>query len=387
MIKAVLLDLDNTLLHNPDRQFAEAFRRAFAAHFSDCYGIERAAEALRPGIKQLNAERNTAKSNAEVILENLAGELSLPEEMVAAALSSFYQGPYQDLKSLSYPVPAAAALVESLLGQNLHVAIATNPLYPESAIRTRLEWAGLSDYFCDFAFITHSENMHFSKPDPAYFAETVARIGVEPDEALLLGDSDKNDIRPARVIGVHTLQVKNAAELNSILCKIQKDDWRSDYLGSEIKPAAIMPQYRGNIAALYGLLSEVKEHQWLQRPDPAEWSILQILCHLWKVETEVHQQRLRMILGEDDPFIASVTPPGPRIPHCHDDGYAVMSQFHQRRCQTMELIAGLTRQDWQRPARHSIFGLTNLLEMAYFTAQHDRLHITQLCQTLGKCAD
>jgi hypothetical protein len=25
------------------------------------------------------------------------------------------------------------------------------------------------------------------------------------------------------------------------------------------------------------------------------------------------------------------------------------------------------------------------LEMAHFTAQHDRLHLNQICQTLGKC--
>ena len=64
-----------------------------------------------------------------------------------------------------------------------------------------------------------------------------------------------------------------------------------------------------------------------------------------------------------------------------------MQCFRQARERTIALLAGLRPDQWNRPARHSIFGLTNLLEMAHFTAQHDRLHITQLCQTLGKCAD
>ena len=152
-------------------------------------------------------------------------------------------------------------------------------------------------------------------------------------------------------------------------------------------PACLAPQFQGNLAALSGLLDEVKQHQWMQRPDPNEWSILQILCHLWQAETEVHQQRLRTILAEDNPFIPVLPPPGPDIPECHDDGLEVFERFRRERLATREMLTGLDDADWARPARHSIFGLTNLLEMAYFTAQHDRLHISQLCQTLGKCAE
>ena len=169
--------------------------------------------------------------------------------------------------------------------------------------------------------------------------------------------------------------------------RIRRPNWVNEFQPGEMTPETLPLQFKGNLAALCGLLAEVKAHQWLQRPDPAEWSILQILCHLWRAETEVHQQRLRMIMEEDNPFIPSLPPPGPDIPECHDDGMEVFERFRAQRQRTMATLAALSADDWRRPARHSIFGLTNLLEMAYFTAQHDRLHITQLCQTLGKCAD
>ena len=48
MIKAVLLDLDNTLLHNPDPQWVAVFHAQWDRYFATRYGIEDASSALRP---------------------------------------------------------------------------------------------------------------------------------------------------------------------------------------------------------------------------------------------------------------------------------------------------------------------------------------------------
>ena len=385
MIKAVLLDLDNTLLHNPDRQFAYAFRQAFDVHFLDCFGIDKLSQSFHRAIQTLGRQRDMMTANADLIIAGLAQALQVADESVQETLSSFYQQPYDGLRQYAAVIPAAYSLVKSLLEQNALVAIATNPIYPEAAILKRMEWAGLSDFQSDLALISHSENMHFSKPHPAYYAELAARIGIEPDEALMIGDSETHDIRPAQMLGIHTRRIHGPQTLDSFYEHIQSAGWQNGYMPRRLHPDMIAPQYQGNLGALYGLLSEVKEHQWNQRPDPDEWSILQILCHLRESEIDVQQKRLRAILLEDNPFIASLPAPGPHIPPCHHDGYEVLNQFRSHRLAMIERLSQLKHEDWQRPARHSIFGLTNLLEMAYFTAQHDRLHITQLCQTLGKC--
>ncbi len=387
MIKAVLLDLDNTLLRNPDHQWVAAFRQQWDRYFAERYGINQASSALRNAIGRLNPEPATYRANADAILDALAVELPLAEEALRAAVADFYAGDYCRLKATTAPIALAAELVETLLEQNLLVAIATNPFFPEAATVERIGWAGLSGFMSDFAFITHSENMRFAKPSAAYFAETVARVGVEPDETLLVGDSATNDIAPAHAIGIHTWQVTKGDELGAIYRHIQESGWQLAYLPRQLQPSMILPQFIGNIAALHGLLSEVKPHQWLQRPDPNEWSIMQILCHLWQSEAPVHRARLQSILDRDDPFIGVPPPPGPDIPPCHDDGYEAFHCFQREREETIRLLTALRPSQWDRTARHSIFGLTTLLEMAHFTAQHDRLHITQLCQTLGKCAE
>ena len=387
MIKAVLLDLDNTLLNNPDRRWVQTFRQGWHQHFEARYGITQAADALRGAMARLNEGGDNCLSIADLIHDELSSRLSLSPEELSRALDEFYAAPYHSFRETTAPIDGAPALVKELVNQNLLVAIATNPLFPESATVARIVWAGLGDYIDEFAFVSNSENMHYAKPNPAYYAETIARVGVEPDEALVVGDSLINDIAPAQSLGIRAWQVGEAFGLGAVLDCVRRTNWTNVFQPGEMTPETLPVQFAGNIAALCGLLAEVKEHQWLQRPDPAEWSILQILCHLWRAETEVHEQRLRTILEEDNPFIPSLPPPGPDIPECHDDGMEVFERFRAQRKQTMAMLAELDADDWRRPARHSIFGLTNLLEMAYFTAQHDRLHITQLCQTLGKCAD
>ncbi len=387
MIKAVLLDLDNTLLHNPDHQWMQAFRQGWDQHFASHCGIAKASDALRSAMGRLNTGDAADLTNADLMRDELARRLPLSPEALSSALDEFYAGPYHRFRETMTPIAGAQELVETLLKQNFLVAIATNPLFPESATHARIAWAGLGGYISEFAFVTCSENMHFAKPNPAYHAETIARVGVEPDEALVIGDSPTHDLEPARFLGIHAWQTGEDSALGAILERIRRPGWENDFQPGEMTPETLPVQFTGNLAALRGLLAEVKANQWLQRPDPAEWSILQILCHLWRAETDVHQQRLRAILEEDNPFIPSPPPPGPDIPECHDDGMEVFERFRAQRQRTMATLAQLGAQDWQRPARHSIFGLTNLLEMAYFTAQHDRLHITQLCQTLGKCAD
>ena len=385
MIKAVLLDLDNTLLHNPDRQFAQAFLKTLDNHFQLRTPIETVSAYFRQGIQALNSNRDMIHTNTQIMIDIIADTSNTPSDKVQDALLSFYETEYHDLEPYTKPIANTLQLIETLLSQNLDLAIVTNPLYPQAAILERLKWAGLSQFIDQFCIITHADNMHFAKPHPAYYAEVIARIGIEPDEALMIGDSQTNDIQPAEAIGIHTFHISEANTLDTVFEHMLTLDWQYQYPSQPLSSKMIIPQYQGNIGALYGLLAEVKDHQWTQRPDPNKWSIQQILYHLQTSETNIQRHRLQRILDEENPFIASSPAPGPNLETCNNDGFYIARQFRQERLETIALLSNLDINQWQRPARHSIFGLTTLIEMAHFTAQHDRLHINQLCQTLGKC--
>lgn len=387
MIKAVLFQLEDTLLHGVDRAFAEAVQDSIASIAGSNPGIAELALAYEAAIKQRSHRRDMMTSNADFAAGYIAAALGSTQEALGEDLDAFFALLNGALRERVVVDAGAVPLVYQLLDQNLSVALAVEPVYPETTVLQWLDWAGLAAVIEELGFLGHSQNLHFINPDPALYAEIVARVGVEPDETIVVGHCHSKALASAAAAGLHIWQVCETSPLPTFLEQIRSASWREQFGARPIAVETIEPQLRGNIGALYGLLAEAKPHQWRQKPDPDEWSILQILCHLADAEAAVHHHRLKRILTEESPFLGSPPPPGPDLPPCHDDGYEVLNRFRDERLKTMQLLAGLEADDWRRPARHSIFGLTTLREMAYFTAQHDRLHITQLCQTLGKCSD
>ncbi|MGJ3240501.1 MAG: DinB family protein [Anaerolineae bacterium] len=379
MIKAILLDLDNTLLVNPDRRFAQAFLTLFEAYWAEA-GMANAGHKLRQALKQLSSNQAGNRTNQQIIIEALGDDT----EQVNNTLAQFYRDVYPALKGCISAMAGAVDLIEQIqTATDWALVIATNPIYPDDAIRQRMAWAGLPSDDERYALITSAENMHFAKPDPAYYAEILGRVGVEPDEALMIGDGLQNDINPAQAIGIHTFQIGEAG-LKPFVKQFNPEKL-STIPAIRLRPHMIEPQLRGNIGAVYGFIETVQPNFWQQRPDPEEWSILQILSHLIESEEQHERQRLLTILQEDNPFLTQSEQPGPDLKVYNEDGYALAEAFMRARQETISLIETFNDTDWRRPARHSIFGLTTMLEMSYFTAQHDRLHLNQLCHTIGRC--
>jgi hypothetical protein len=60
------------------------------------------------------------------------------------------------------------------------------------------------------------------------------------------------------------------------------------------------------------------------------------------------------------------------------DGPLGLGEFVGVRMEMIDLLRTFSADDWQRPARHAIFGPTLLRELVNIIATHDRLHIRQL---------
>lgn len=257
------------------------------------------------------------------------------------------------------------------------------------AIQRRLQFVPQLADMTQYTFITCQENSHFKRQDPAFFAEILGRVGVEPNESLVLSD-DLNDIETARCVGIHGFWMREqpmpsytTTTWSDVVRFLSQGDWDVRYTALQLSPHMIAPQLRGNVGALQGLLNHIKPEYWHQHPDPHEWSPYQIVCHLLESEITVQRARLEKILMEDNPFLSQnrVAPP----PQCDLDEMQLVDLFLIERQKTIDWLNSLSSSTWERTARHSIFGPTTFLEMAHFTAQHDRLHLKQLCQTLQKC--
>jgi FMN phosphatase YigB (HAD superfamily) len=401
VIRAVLLDLDDTLLRTHTQQFVERYLAALAEFVLKAFPAlsrETIDKAISRAARATVTSLDPTRTNVQVFSEALAAILDLPLDALAEAFDAFHEDAYLRLGQDITEVPAAKPLIDRLFDMGMTVVIATNPLFRLGPIMQRLAWAGLASPRVPYALITHIENMHFTKPNPQYYEEILARVGVEADEAIMVGDNLTNDIAPAASAGLNTYWIDPD--------KTDPDDIAPDGSGTladfeqliasgglaVLKPrlrtaAQVVPRMLGDVGALYGLVAEMDAAYWNIRPDPHEWSPLETLCHLRDSERNIQRPRLQRIAAEDNPFISQPkTPPAPGERDLSDeDGYTALREFWDERCQTITFLQTLRAHDWDRPARHSIFGPTTLLEMARFSTRHDHLHINQLCETIGKC--
>ncbi|MBN1564895.1 MAG: HAD-IA family hydrolase [Anaerolineae bacterium] len=405
MIKAILLDLDDTLLGNPAQRFVQNYLALLENHLRETVGLAAGAKGLMTGTHAVVKSSDPTRTNEETFYAAFDPWLAASQISRAdfdPAADHFYRAIYPQLQAVTQKRPGARRLVEWLLAQEYKVVVATNPFFPRTAIEQRLDWAGVSVQDIPFDLVTTLENMHYSKPHPAYYEEILARLGVQADEAIMVGDDWENDIEPAWRAGLNTfwivpdgsnhdhedlpIQPDGIGSLADFACRVQEENWLETLTPRPHEPTQIAPRLSGNLAALLSMVRETPPHVWQMRPDEAEWSPIEVLCHLGEAERDVQRPRLQLIAQADNPFLSQPKePPRPASRICPEKAWHVALEFARERQQTIDFLTALESDAWVRPARHYIFGPTTLLEVANFLAQHDRLHMMQLCQTVGKC--
>ncbi len=176
---AVLLDIDGTLLDSNDAH-AFAWVEALAAA-----GRPLPYERIRPLIG-----KGTDKVLAELL--GLAEDDPLARQLADERKRRFLT---QHLPSLS-PTPGTRPLLEHMKAEGLVLAVVTSASSEE--LQALLRQAGVDDLIEQST--TSSDAAH-SKPDPDLVAAAVQRCGIQPIEAIMIGDTPY-DVEAASAAGV-----------------------------------------------------------------------------------------------------------------------------------------------------------------------------------------
>ena len=80
------------------------------------------------------------------------------------------------------------------------VVLATNPLFPMVGQRSRMGWIGLAPE--DFDLVTAYETDRYCKPNPEYFRDVCRRIGAEPEQCVMIGNDETEDMSAATAAGI-----------------------------------------------------------------------------------------------------------------------------------------------------------------------------------------
>ena len=212
MIKAILLDLDDTLLFNDMRAFLPRYF-GLLAQFAQAagYGEYDMVRELLYCTREVIANTDPQVTNREVFWAAFQQRTGAPRSRTEALFDRFYAEQFPLLRSVTSPVPGAADVVRWCQARGWRVVVATNPLFPTTAIEQRLAWAGLPVAEMRFDLVTTFDNMHATKPQPAYYREILAAVGCRPEEALMVGDDWENDVVPASVLNLHAYWITSDA--------------------------------------------------------------------------------------------------------------------------------------------------------------------------------
>ncbi len=209
-LKALLLDLDDTLIDNPVRTFIPAYFKALEVFVAETVPPDRFIAELLAATRAMNHSDGTGATNEEVFAAAFYPALGVPRAEMEQLLGNFYRDAYPSLQPMVSPRPAAPKVVEWALGRGLQVVIATNPLFPRTAIEQRMAWGGVGVDRFDYELVTSYENCHATKSSPAYYSEILETLGRQPEECLMVGDNWDWDVACAARAGIRGFWVAAA---------------------------------------------------------------------------------------------------------------------------------------------------------------------------------
>ncbi len=133
------------------------------------------------------------------------------------------------------------------------------------------------------------------------------------------------------------------------------------------------------IAALARTVSDVQA-RW--KPTPEEWSILEVICHLYDEEREDFRTRVDLSLHKPDADWPPINPVGWVTERGYDQRELgpSLDAFLQERQKSVQWLAGLQNPDWNSAHRHPQIGAMTAGEVLAAWVAHDHLHIRQLNQ-------
>ncbi len=210
MIKAILFDLDDTLLTTNLDTFLPGYFQALSARLAGLVPPKVFIQALMASTRLMAAPHDRALTNQQVFEADFFPRIGLPEATLRPLFDEFYQNDFPGLRSLTIPRPEARTVVQAAFRFCSKVVIATQPVFPLVAIRQRMEWAGVADF--PYRLVTGYENVHTSKPMLDYYLEIAEFLGCPPAECLMVGNDPKQDIEPAHRAGMRTYWVTASRE-------------------------------------------------------------------------------------------------------------------------------------------------------------------------------
>ena len=205
MLRAVLFDWGDTLMAwTPDPALLEAGHRAGLAAIG------------RDGAPEVDALAAHFRERYEPLLwvHGAVEEIEYPAlvrklladfdvEVGDEELDRFLEAEHAAWRPARQLAATTHALLDALRGRGLALGLVSNAFDPGWLLRRDLAELGVAERLDAVVF---SSDLGKRKPDPAIFRSALDELGVDPHEALFVGDRLYEDVRGAGELGMTTVQ-------------------------------------------------------------------------------------------------------------------------------------------------------------------------------------
>lgn len=205
MYKAILFDLDGTLLHMDQDAFLKVYMKELIGAILPMGGDASVIKsAFFKGVEAMILNDGT-RSNHDAFWDCFMETVGGDRQAYIDTSDAFYLNGYDVVKSMTAINPWARQAIELAHLRAEKVVLSTNPVFPRVAQIKRLNWGGLSEN--DFDLITDYKSDSFCKPNPKYYLSICQRIGVEPKDCLMVGNDASDDMKGASEAGMDSFLV------------------------------------------------------------------------------------------------------------------------------------------------------------------------------------
>lgn len=214
-MNTILFDLDGTLLPMVQETFLRAYMGKLVSEIAS-YGYEpkKLTSTILLGIEAMVKNDGSQSNEASFwqVFTSAYGKESLAD---LPKFEAFYQNTFPSVQASCGYDSTANEVIKDIKTRGYRIALATNPLFPTVATYERMRWAGLD--LSDFDLVTTYENCSSSKPNPAYYLDVAKRMGVKPEDCLMVGNDVGEDIIPAKSVGMQVfLLTRNLINKNNV---------------------------------------------------------------------------------------------------------------------------------------------------------------------------
>ena len=143
---------------------------------------------------------------------------------------------------------------------------------------------------------------------------------------------------------------------------------------------AIIDQLNQNKNNFHGTFNIIPKKEYLWKPSPGKWNLLEVACHLYDEEREDFRARLKHVLFHPEDPLPKINPEGwvKQRNYSEQNFEETVEKFLKERENSINWLNAIQSPKWKNEYQHPKFGtLSAEMFLANWLA-HDYLHIRQV---------